>query len=122
MYNNRFGKRRRPPFFLLFFVGMLLLLSGALMLLWNAVLPTLLHINRIDYPQSIGLLLLCRILFGGFRFGAPGSKNGGPANRMREKWMGMSEEDKAKFRNEWQKRCRPRQQPPASAAEEKEEQ
>ena len=113
MYNNHFGKRKgRPPIFLIFFVVMLLVLSGIVMLLWNAILPSLLHVNTISYGQSIGLLILCRILFGGFKFGPPGGRSFGPSNRLREKWMGMSDEEKMKFRNEWQKRCRPKQQPP----------
>jgi len=115
MYNNRFSKRRgRPPLFLLFFIAMVLLLSVVVMLLWNAILPSLLHVNNISYTQSIGLLILCRILFGGFRFGSQPGRRFGPSNHLREKWMNMSDEEKAKFKNEWQKRCRPRQQPPSS--------
>jgi len=106
MYNNRFRKRRgRPPIFLLFFVVMLLLLSAVVMLLWNAILPPLLHVGNINYGQSVGLLVLCRILFGGFRFGGPPRKSFGPSNHLRDKWMNMSDEEKAQFRSEWQKRC-----------------
>src|SRR3954466_1426862 len=120
MYNNRFSKRRgRPPIFLLFFVVMLLLLSAVVMLLWNAILPPLLHVGNISYGQSIGLLVLCRILFGGFRFGGPPRRPFGPSNHLREKWMKMSDEEKAQFRNEWQKRCRPGQQPPPAPPEER---
>jgi len=114
MHNNRYRRRRKEgaPLFLLFFVVMLLLLSAIVMLLWNAILPPLLHVGNISYGQSIGLLILCRILFGGFRFGGP-RRPYGPTNRLREKWMNMSDEEKAQFRNEWQKRCSPRgQQPP----------
>jgi hypothetical protein len=119
MYNNRFGKRRgRPPFFLLFFVVIVLLLSAVVMLLWNAILPPLLQVNKISYGQSIGLLILCRILFGGFRFGPPSHRRFGPPNHLREKWMNMSDEEKAQFRSEWQKRCRPKQQPPSEEKEE----
>ena len=112
MHNHHYRKRRRPPIFLLFFAVMLLLLSAVVMLLWNAILPSLLHVNTISYGQAFGLLVLCRILFGGFRFGSSPRQGFGPPNRLREKWMGMSDEEKAKFRSEWQKRCGPRQQPP----------
>ena len=118
MYNNRFSKRRgRPPLFLLFFIAMVLLLSVVVMLLWNAILPSLLHVNNISYTQSIGLLILCRILFGGFRFGSSPRHRFGPSNHLREKWMNMSDEEKARFKNEWQKRCGRRQQPPAPPEE-----
>lgn len=124
MYNNRFRKRKSPlPFFPLLFIAMLLLLSAIVMVLWNAILPPLMGVNRINYGQSVGLLILCRILFGGFRFGPPRDRRPfGPPNAMREKWMNMSDEEKAQFRSEWQKRCRPPQQPPPPPPESKEEQ
>ena len=124
MYNNRYKKRRvRFPVFPLVLVALLLLLGVVVMLLWNAILPQLLHVNNITYGQSVGLLLLCRILFGGFRFGSPGyRKPFGSHNPWREKWMHMSDEDKAKFKNEWRQRCHPRSpqfpQPPEQKAEE----
>src|SRR5258706_7100755 len=43
-------------------------LGGLVMLLWNAVVPELFAGARsIDYLHALGLLVLCRILFGGFR-------------------------------------------------------
>jgi len=113
MYNQHYNKRRRrPPLFLLFFVVVLLFLSALVMLLWNAILPSLLGVHPISYLQAVGLLILCRILFGGFRFGAPSRRSFGPSNHLRNKWMGMSDEEKAQFRSEWQKRCGKREQPP----------
>lgn len=34
--------------------------------LWNALLPDILGVKAINYWQSLGLLLLSKILFGGF--------------------------------------------------------
>ena len=108
--NNEYLRKRRLRFLpLLFMPAMLLGLSAVVMLLWNAILPNLLHVSTINYWQAAGLLLLCRILSGGFR-GAPGGwrqPRGGPYGRMREKWNGMSGEERENFRSEWQKRCRP---------------
>ena len=43
-------------------------LGGVVMGLWNAIIPELLSGARsLDYPHALGLLVLCRILFGGFR-------------------------------------------------------
>jgi hypothetical protein len=50
------------------FLGILVLFalfSLVVMLLWNAVMPGLLGADSLDYPRAAGLLLLCRILFGG---------------------------------------------------------
>jgi hypothetical protein len=42
-----------------------LILGHFVMWLWNAVVPPLLLLRSITYWQSVGLLLLIRILFGG---------------------------------------------------------
>ncbi len=44
------------------------------MLLWNAIVPgVFLGVRTLDYRQAVGLLILSRILFGGFRGrGGPG--------------------------------------------------
>ena len=40
------------------------------MLLWNWLAPTLFGLRQITFWQALGLLALCRILFGGHSFGA----------------------------------------------------
>ena len=85
---------------------MLFMLALVVMFLWNAVLTAILNVPKITYWQAVGLLALCRILTGSFRFGGRGSKpsfRGGPP--LKEKWMGMNEEQRTKFKEEWQKRC-----------------
>jgi len=47
------------------FLGLLALFGLAVMLLWNAVLPGLVGVGQLDYPRAVGLLALCRLLFGG---------------------------------------------------------
>lgn len=111
MYNQRpsFRRKKYGFLFVLFIPALLLLLSLVVMFLWNATLPKLVNANPITYWQSAGLLLLCRILFGGFKFGnRNGGRGFGPSKEMRDKWVNMSAEDRDKFKSEWQKRCRPR--------------
>jgi hypothetical protein len=66
------------------------------MLLWNWLAPALFGWRQITFWQAIGLLALCRILFGGFRGG------GGPRSRIRqrmaERWEQMTPEEREKFR------------------------
>ncbi len=38
------------------------------MSLWNALLPAILGVKAIGFLQALGLLVLCRILFGGLGF------------------------------------------------------
>ena len=50
------------PFFLIF----LALGSLLVMLLWNALLPTIFGLKEVSFLQALGLLLLARLFFGGF--------------------------------------------------------
>jgi hypothetical protein len=93
--------KKRFIFFPFLFAGFFLLAGGAVMLLWNAILPDIVAAKTITYWQALGLLALCRILFGGFRGG--NRRGGGPA--FREKWKNMSTEERSQFRAEWNKRC-----------------
>ena len=103
------NKRRcgPPKFVFVFFALLAVFLFGAIvMLLWNAVLPSVLHVSTVTYWQVLGILVLCKILFGGFR-GRPGREKGwGPAARFREKYRNMTDEEKQKFKEEWKRRCR----------------
>ncbi len=45
---------------------MVALAALAVMLLWNAVITSIFGLGVITYLQALGLLALCRILFGGF--------------------------------------------------------
>lgn len=95
-----------PVIILLFFV-----LSGIVQFLWNSVLPGAVHASPLTYWQAAGLLLLCKILFGSFHFGRRGHGGppfGGPTHAMREKWMKMSDEERAKFKERFRDRCRNR--------------
>ena len=68
------------------------------MLLWNWLLPSIFGIVAINFWQAIGILLLSKILFGGFGFGRRhfGHKHE-LHGRLREKWMKMSEEERKEF-------------------------
>lgn len=93
-------------FFALFILAALLALSGVVMWLWNAILPEVAGLRPLTYWQATGLLVLCRILFGGFHFGR---RNGPPAfarRHFREKLMNMSDEERAAFRARWEEHCK----------------
>jgi hypothetical protein len=73
-------------------------LAAVVMLLWNAVVPALFADARsIDYLHAFGLLILSRILFGGFR-----GHGGWHRGRYRQKWESMSPEERAQFRDRMQ--------------------
>ena len=67
------------------------------MLLWNWLLPPLFGVPYVGFWQALGLLALCRILFGGF-----GLHGGGPRSRMRrrmeERCENMTPEERERLR------------------------
>lgn len=78
-------------------------LVAVVMLLWNGLMPEIFRLPTISFWQAAGLLLLCKLLFGSFggqhwghrrKFGAYGKHN-----RMHERWMTMSEEERTEFIN-----------------------
>lgn len=109
MNYNRFNNSRNK-FKLLFIIPIIALLSLIVMFLWNAILPDLLHTGIINYWQSAGLLILCKILFGGFGRGGGRMRGGQPP--MRDKFMSMTAEQREKVKANWQDRCRQRKQQP----------
>ena len=72
--------------------------SLAVMLLWNAIIPGILGLTIITFWQALGLLVLSRLLFGGFGHGR-GRGFCGMHNRnaIREKWMNMTPEERKEF-------------------------
>jgi len=91
-------------------LGLLLFIAigGALVvLLWNWLLPPLFGWREITFWQALGLLALCRILFGGFGGrGVSGSNvRRRVAARIAERWEHMSPEERERFRQGIRGRC-----------------
>jgi hypothetical protein len=82
-------------------------LGAVVMTLWNAVVPTLFTSARpIDYLHALGLLILSRILFGGFR-----GHGGWHGRRHFAKWQSMTSEERERIM-----RCGPRDRRPGEQA------
>ena len=113
-----FGQRRGPRgrffFFPLVAGAAALVLGGVVMALWNAILPEAVHAGRLGYWQGVGLLVLCRVLFGAYGPGRGGA--GWSAGRPgHEKWQRMSDDERQQFRQQWQRRARAWGGPPPGA-------
>ncbi len=78
--------------------------GGQLVLhLWNWLLPSLFGWRAITFWQAIGLLALCRLLFGGFAGRSFHRSNW--RRRMSERWEHMTPEEREKFRHGMGGRC-----------------
>ena len=84
-----------PPAIVLF----VWLFGEVVMHLWNWLLPMLFGWHTITFWQALGLLVLCRILFGGF-----GNSGSGPRARIRPgtRWECMTPEERDKL-HEWRR-------------------
>jgi Ca2+/H+ antiporter, TMEM165/GDT1 family len=71
--------------------------------LWNWLMPTLFGGRLISFWQALGLLVLSKILFGGFR-GRPVQRLHW-RRRMMERWDQMTPEEREKFRAGMRGRC-----------------
>ena len=81
----------------------LVLFTFLVMNLWNWLMPALFGWKVITFWQAAGLLILSKILFGGFRGG-----RGGPGHwrrRMRDRWENMTPEERENFRKGMRDRC-----------------
>ena len=89
--------------------------SAVVMGLWNTILVSVLAVKAITFFQAMGILVLCKILFGSFgprggfrgrpgRFGRGGMWQNAGAG-MREKWTKMTPEEREAFKDEWRRRC-----------------
>ena len=82
----------------------LVALGGEVVLqLWNWLLPPLFGLRQITFWQALGVLVLCRILFG--RLGGPGSYRRGFRRRMAERREHMTPEERKRFRQGIRGRC-----------------
>ncbi|ACR30793.1 hypothetical protein [Burkholderia glumae] len=79
---------------LLLFVVAVAVLGRIVMALWNWVVPELVTgAHPIDYPHALGLLVLSRILFGGFR-----GHGGCRERRHWQHWQRLTQDERDRLR------------------------
>jgi hypothetical protein len=91
----------RIPGILLIVVAAVTVLGFAVQNLWNWLMPSIIGWHTITFWQAVGILVLCKILFGGFR------GRGGMhwRHRMGERWEKMTPEEREKFSQALRSRC-----------------
>lgn len=105
----------------------LFLLPYIVMLLWNGILPEVIGVKTITYWQAVGIFILCKLLFGGFKGGGNhhhkkhkmmkkhfknccnnNDNKSSMKEALRDKFMNMSDEERENFRQKWKDRFRGR--------------
>jgi len=95
---------KKAMMFLLILIAAMVVFGFVVMGLWNAILPAVIGVKTINFVQALGILLLSKILFGGF---GGGRWRGSSAwkQKMKQRWDGMSPAEKEQFKSEWKNRC-----------------
>lgn len=99
---RRFGFVRVLKF-ALFAAAAVAAVSFVVMTLWNALMPEVFGLRLINFWQALGLLVLGKILFGGFRPYAGG--RGRWQRRMMERWEQMTPEERERFKQGVRRGC-----------------
>jgi len=71
--------------------------SAVVMLLWNWLIPALFGLGAVSFWQALGLLFLCRILFGSFGSWHHRMHRGPGRHPLPEKWLRMTPEERKDF-------------------------
>ena len=104
-----------------FGIAVLALVVYLVMLMWNWLVPELFSGPVINYWQSAGILILSKILFSGFSHRK--KEYHGPSSYWRKRWeskmKGMTDEEKAAFRERFHKRFRHGEGPGEASGPEK---
>jgi len=94
MHHNRFLKGIK----IVLFVAVVGVALGFIVKnLWNVLIPPIFGWHMITFWQAIGLLILSKILFGGFHRHVGGGRNHWK-NRMKERWESMTPEQREQFK------------------------
>src|SRR6516165_1778759 len=83
----------------------LALFGFVVMSLWNWLMPPIFGLRVISFWQALGLVVLSKILFGGFH--THQGRYAAWRHRMRERWGSMTPEEREKFREGVRDFCRP---------------
>jgi hypothetical protein len=93
----------KAPGILLIVIAAVAIFGSVVQHLWNWLIPAIVGWHPITFWQAVGILLLSKILFGGFH----GRGRGGMhwRHRMGERLEKMSPEEREKFKQALRGRC-----------------
>ncbi len=113
---NHHSCRKRWILFPLIGAAALFVFSLAVMLLWNGVLTSVVAVRSVSLWQAMGLLVLAKILFGGFHgpHRRPPWMRHGPGG---ESWCDLTPDERARLRDAMCQRFGDESRPPAAPGE-----
>src|SRR3984885_4737813 len=100
--NKRWKMVFIAPLAILEMVAFVFIGGEIVMHLWNWLLPSLFGWRQITFWQALGILILCRVLFGGLGMHRPRRSNF--RRRMKERCEHMTPEERERFRQRMRER------------------
>lgn len=107
MFGNDKFRKFHPVkilFFITVFIAFVAAATWVVMFLWNTILVEVTTVKPLNFWQAGGLLLLAKILFGGFGGGRGKWKNAN-GKEWKDKWMNMSDEERQEAKSRWKAHC-----------------
>lgn len=83
-----------------------ILISYVVMLLWNNLIPELFNGPHVTWLQALGLLVLGKILFGGFHKRCSCSNKEHWKEKLDDKLSTLTPEERERFRSQMSEKCR----------------
>jgi hypothetical protein len=105
---NKSNFQKRKLFFFPLFLIAFFSLSAVVMLLWNWIIPSITTFGALTYWKAMGLLVLSKILFGGFQFKRHHHKMHQHFEQhapFKDKFLEMTDEEKQQFKDQFKNRC-----------------
>jgi len=105
-YSENRGKNfwiKRAIFIPIAIAAGVFIFGSLVMFLWNSILPVIFGISTITFWQALGILVLSKILFGGFGLGRGHNHSG---HNWKGHHMHLNPEEREKMREEWRSRCK----------------
>ncbi|MDJ0364511.1 hypothetical protein QMK33_05055 [Hymenobacter sp. H14-R3] len=104
--NRSFWLKKAAKF--VFFAALFVVVAVfATMSLWNWLMPMIFHLPALNFWQTLGLVVLSRILTGGFGRGGQGGRSRWAAwkRQTQERLEAFSPAEREKFRQQMRNRC-----------------
>src|SRR6476646_9862836 len=89
-------------------IALFIFIGGEIVMrLWNWLLPSLFGWRQVTFWQGLGILALCRILFGAHGWHRSNRSNVRRRirERMEERYASMTPEERERFQQSWRGRC-----------------
>lgn len=97
----RYSKGKKILFAILIIPLVIFVFVTVVMYLWNWLIPELFNGPVVTFWQAFGLILLSKILFGGFKGGGHRSGPSKWGDNWKQKFKDMSPEERVAFKEKW---------------------